>query len=75
MAVAVEWVSRITAIALEIVALIWLGRWLDGKFGTAYWTPIGAIFGPTVAFWHLLVLTGVVGGKRNNADTDRDREQ
>ena len=75
MAVAAEWVSRITAIGLEIVVLIVLGRWLDSKFGTTYWTPIGAILGPVVAFWHLLALTGVVGRKRNNADMDRDREQ
>jgi len=56
-AVAVEWVSRITAIALEILAFIWLGSWLDSKFGTRYWTLVGVVVGPVLGFWHLLVLT------------------
>jgi hypothetical protein len=61
--VAVEWVSQITAIALEIVACIWLGRWLDTKFETTFCSPIGLVIGPVLGFWHLLVLTGVVGRK------------
>lgn len=73
-AVAAEWVSQITAIAAEIVVLLWLGRWLDSKFGTSFWTPIGAVLGPAVGFWHLLVLTGVVGRKGNQADRDRNRD-
>jgi len=48
-AVAAEWVSRITAIAIEMVVLIWLGRWLDSKLGTTYWSPIGLVWaGPGV---------------------------
>ena len=61
--VAVEWVSQITAIALEIVVCIWLGRWLDGRFATSFWSPIGLVLGPVLGFWHLLALTGVVGRK------------
>lgn len=63
MAVAAEWVSRITAIAFEIVILIWLGTWLDGKFGTGFLTPIGLVLGPALGFWHLLSVTGAVGSR------------
>jgi hypothetical protein len=65
MAVAAEWVSRITAIAVEIVVLIWLGRWLDNRFGTAYWAPIGLVLGPVVGFWHLLSIT--IAGQRKKS--------
>ena len=64
-AVAAEWVSRITAIAIEIVVLIWLGRWLDGKLGTSYWAFIGLVLGPVVGFWHLLTMTIVTGRKKD----------
>jgi hypothetical protein len=57
MALAAEWVSRITAIALEILVFIWLGRWLDTKLGTGFWAPIGLVVGPLVGFWQLLAIT------------------
>jgi len=63
---AVQWVAQITTIALEVVVFIVLGRWLDGKFGTSFCTPIGAILGPSLAFLHLLAITGVIGKKRKD---------
>ena len=64
-AVAAEWVSRITAIAIEIVVLIWLGRWLDGKLGTTYWSPIGLVLGPVLGFWHLMTITAAAARKKD----------
>ena len=59
---AVQWVAQITAIAMEMVVPVVLGQYLDQRWGTSYWTLIGAAIGPSVGFWHLLTLTGVVGG-------------
>jgi F0F1-type ATP synthase assembly protein I len=70
LAAAAEWVSRITAIALEVVVCIWLGQWLDRKFGTSYWGPVGLVLGPVVGFWHLLTVTGVVKPKKSDEDSD-----
>ena len=67
-AIAAEWVSRITAIALEILAFIWLGNWLDGKFGTHYWTPIGVVVGPVLGFYHLLVITRAPPRKKSGPE-------
>jgi hypothetical protein len=64
-AVAAEWVSRITAIAIEIVVLIWLGRWLDSKLGTTYLSPIGLVLGPVVGFWHLMTMTVAAARKKD----------
>ena len=72
MTAAVQWVSQITAIAVEIVVCIWLGRWLDDRFGTRFLTPLGLVVGPVLGFWHLLTLTGVIG--RSNDTTDRPHD-
>jgi hypothetical protein len=63
MAEAMEWVSQITAIALEIVGCIWLGRYLDDRFGTSFLAMVGLFVGPGLGFLHLLRLTGILGGK------------
>jgi F0F1-type ATP synthase assembly protein I len=75
MAVAVEWISQITAIALEIVGCIWLGRFLDSKLGTSFWGLTGLFVGPLLGFWHLLSLTGVVGAKRKKSDREENHRQ
>jgi len=72
-AIATQWVSQITAIALEIVVPVVVGRWLDQRWGTSYWTLIGAIVGPPLGFWHLLTLTGVVGQGREKSDNDEKK--
>lgn len=64
MAEAARWFSQITAVAIEIVAFIWLGNYLDGKLGTSFCSLIGLFVGPLLGFWHLLVLVGIVGGKK-----------
>jgi F0F1-type ATP synthase assembly protein I len=75
MAVALEWVSQITAIGLEIVGCIWFGRFLDDKLGTSVWGLIGLFVGPLLGFWHLMLLTGVVGKKYKNSDRDESHKQ
>lgn len=69
-AAALEWVSQITAIGVEIVGCIWVGRWLDVRMGTSFWAAIGLIVGPVVGFYHLLAVTGVIGGKGRRGDRD-----
>jgi F0F1-type ATP synthase assembly protein I len=73
-AAAVQWVSQITSVALEIVLPVVLGRWLDQRWGTSYLTLIGALIGPPLGFWHLLALTGVVGGRSAKPDSDKDQQ-
>ena len=70
LAAAMEWVSQITAIALEIVGCIWVGRWLDGRLDTKFWAIVGLIVGPVVGFYHLLTVTGVFGGKVKRGNRD-----
>lgn len=67
-AVAAQWVSQITGIGLEIVVPMLVGRWLDQRWGTSYWTVIGVVLGPLLGFWHLFRLTGVIGGTKANSD-------
>lgn len=57
MAVAMEWVSRITTVALEMVLPGIGGQWLDARWGTSVVGPLGFVFGFTVGMWHLLRMT------------------
>ena len=58
MAVAMEWVSRITTVALEMVLPGLGGVWLDRKLGTlVVFTLIGFAVGLTWAIWHLIRMT------------------
>ena len=75
MVVAMEWVSQITAIALIIVGSIWLGKYLDKKFGTSFWGIVGLFVGPLVGFWQLLVLTGVISKKGKKPGAKEDHRQ
>lgn len=58
LAAALQWVSQITTVSLEMVLPIGLGYWLDGTFGTEPWlTIIGAVLGFGIGLRHLLELT------------------
>ena len=55
MAVAMQWVSQITTVALEMVLPAVLGLWVDGKWNTEPWFLIcGAVGGFALGMWHLL---------------------
>ena len=75
MAVAMEWVSQITAIALVIVGSIWLGKYLDRRLGTSFWGLIGLFVGPLVGFWQLLMLTGVISRRNKKSDREENHRQ
>ena len=70
MAIALEWVSRITAVAMAMVLPGLLGYWLDSKLGTGFLAPVGFVVGIVGGMWSLLALTGAVGKRRR---TGRDR--
>lgn len=57
MAAAMEWVSRITTISLEMVLPGLAGQWLDQKWGTNFLALVGFALGLTIGIWHLLALT------------------
>lgn len=58
MAVALEWVSRITTVALEMVLPGVFGIWIDGKTGIPLvFTLLGFGLGGSLAMWHLLSMT------------------
>ena len=58
-AVAVQWVSRITTVALEMVLPGLLGMWADNRWGTSYLVLLGFGFGVTLGIWHLIKMTAV----------------
>jgi hypothetical protein len=62
-AVGLEWVSRITAVALTMVLPGLFGYWIDRKLGTSFLAPVGFVFGIVAGVWSLLLLTGAVKGK------------
>jgi predicted MFS family arabinose efflux permease len=49
-----EWVSRITTVALEMVVPAVIGGWLDQRWGTKYLALVGVILGVTTGLWHLV---------------------
>lgn len=72
-ALALEWVSRIIAIALVMVLPGMGGAWLDKRLGTAWLAPLGFVFGMMLGIWYLLVATGAISAKRpRNKDNPRD---
>jgi len=70
LALAMEWVSKITTVALEMVLPAVGGGYLDQRLGTKYWTLIGLVLGFVVGMWHLLVMTKVKtpGGDKKQDD-------
>jgi hypothetical protein len=63
LAIGLEWVSRITAVALAMVLPGLLGYWLDRKFETSFLAPAGFVFGIVTGIWSLLLLTGAITSK------------
>ena len=56
MSLAVEWVARITAVALVMVLPGVAGQWLDARFETSIGTPIGFGLGLCIGFVALLAI-------------------
>ncbi|MEO8495077.1 MAG: AtpZ/AtpI family protein [Planctomycetota bacterium] len=57
MASGMQWVARITTVALEMVAPAVIGMWLDQKLGVQFLGVLGLIFGVPLGIWHLLKIT------------------
>jgi hypothetical protein len=57
MAAAMEWVSRIFAVSLEMFLPGLGGQWLDGHFGTQWIGLTGFALGLGLGLWHLLLMT------------------
>lgn len=57
MAQGVQWVSKITTVALEMVVPVVIGIWLDQKFGTRFLGVLGILLGLPLGIWHLLKMT------------------
>lgn len=70
MAQAMEWVTRITTVALEMVLPGLAGLWFDRRLGTGFFVLIGFGLGMVVGIWHLLVMTGSVGKKNKNSSKE-----
>jgi hypothetical protein len=57
MAIAMEWVSRITVVALVMVLPGLAGDWLDHRWGTRFLALVGFGFGVCAAIWLLIRMT------------------
>ena len=57
MALAMEWVAKITTVALEMFLPAVGGGYLDRRWGTNYGALVGLVVGFVVGLWHLLQMT------------------
>lgn len=66
---AFEWVSRILAVAAEMVLPGLAGQWLDRRWGTNFLVLIGFALGISLGIWHLLMMTSA--GARKPTDSSK----
>jgi hypothetical protein len=59
LALAMEWVAKITTVALEMFLPAVGGGYLDRQLGTSYWALVGVVVGLVLGMWHLLLMTRV----------------
>ena len=57
MALALEWVSRILVVTVEMVGPGLLGQWLDDRWGVSFLGLLGFAIGIPLGLVHLLVMT------------------
>jgi F0F1-type ATP synthase assembly protein I len=70
-----EWVTKITTVALEMVLPALGGVYLDKRMGTSYWALIGLVVGFVAGMWHLLQMTrGPGSGQPVKQDRKEDRQ-
>lgn len=71
MALAVEWVAKITTVAIEMFLPAVGGKYLDSYLGTNYWVVVGLVVGFVLGMWHLLQMTRY--SNRNQPKRRRDK--
>ena len=59
MAAAMEWVAKITTVALEMFLPAVAGGWLDRRWHTSFLAPVGLVLGVVVGIWHLIQMTKI----------------
>ena len=77
MALAMEWVAKITTVGLEMVLPGIGGHYLDAWLGTNYLSLVGFALGLVVGLWHLLQMTKPKippAGKDNPNPEDASRD-
>jgi uncharacterized protein YqgC (DUF456 family) len=73
---AMDWVTKITMVALEMVLPALGGYWLDKRNGTSYWAIIGVVVGLVAGMWHLLLMTRASGsGNRPKITGDKSSNE
>ena len=65
MAEAMNWVSKITTVVLEMVLPGLAGIWLDNQLETQFLTLLGFALGVSLGMWHLIMMTKT---KRNEIE-------
>jgi hypothetical protein len=65
MAEAMNWVSKITTVTLEMVLPGLAGLWLDNQLETRFLALLGLAFGVPLGVWHLIAMTK---SKRNDIE-------
>lgn len=71
-ALAFEWVAKITTVALEMVLPGIFCLWLDQRWGTSFLGMIGFVLGVTLGIWHLLQMTPTSKRRRSRDGNRRD---
>lgn len=69
---AMEWVSRIFAVAVVMVLPGLAGQWLDKRWGTGFLALVGFAVGLTSGIAYLVKTTSGAVHKTNDSQTSRD---
>jgi ATP synthase protein I len=65
----VVWTASIQ-MAVSVVLMFFVGRWLDGKFGTDPWLMIvGLFFGVGAGFYHFIRTLSTLGNEKKNSSS------
>jgi hypothetical protein len=68
MAEAMNWVSKITTVVLEMVLPGLAGLWLDSQWGTRFLTLVGFALGVPLGLWHLISMTRIKLNHHDDGD-------
>jgi F0F1-type ATP synthase assembly protein I len=69
-ALAMEWVAKITTVGLEMALPAIGGGYLDRWLNTNYWQLVGIVVGMIVGMWHLLQMTRPKANRRQDSDRE-----